>query len=88
MDEEALVSKLEQIWREGLVSDPRAQLGRWREREPDNKHALSVEYLQKPLGVADRETRLVEKLPQELEGVLPTAAQIEAEFAPKRRGKR
>ncbi|MBN1606473.1 MAG: hypothetical protein JW940_07555 [Polyangiaceae bacterium] len=42
MDEDALVSKLEQIWREGLVSDPRAELARWREREPDKKHALSV----------------------------------------------
>jgi hypothetical protein len=44
MDEDALVSKLEQIWRGSgsAVSDPRAELGRWREREPDKKHALSV----------------------------------------------
>ena len=42
MDEDALVSRLEQIWREGLVGDPRAELRRWREREPDKKHALSV----------------------------------------------
>jgi len=56
------------------------------------KDKLVVEYalrgLKKPLGVADWETRLVEKLPKELEGVLPTVAQIEAEFAPKKRGKR
>lgn len=42
MDEDALVAKLEQIWRESVADDPRAELRRWREREPDKKHALSV----------------------------------------------
>jgi hypothetical protein len=42
MDEDALVSKLEQIWRGSVVSEPRAELARWRERQPDTKHALSV----------------------------------------------
>jgi predicted nuclease of restriction endonuclease-like (RecB) superfamily len=55
------------------------------------KNKLVVEYalrdLKKPLGVADWETRLVEKLPKELEGVLPTVEQIEAEFSSKKRGK-
>lgn len=55
------------------------------------KNKLVVEYalrdLKKPLGVADWETRLVEKLPKELEGVLPTVEQIEAEFSRKKRGK-
>jgi hypothetical protein len=33
-------------------------------------------------------TTLVEKLPERLEAALPTVEQLEAEFAPKRRGKR
>lgn len=53
------------------------------------KNKLVVEYalrdLKKPLGVADWETRLVEKLPKELEGVLPSVEQIEAEFSQKKR---
>lgn len=55
------------------------------------KNKLVVEYalrdLKKPLGVADWETRLVEKLPKELEGVLPTVEEIEAEFSRKERGR-
>jgi predicted nuclease of restriction endonuclease-like (RecB) superfamily len=55
------------------------------------KNKLVVEYalrdLKKPLGVADWETRLVEKLPKELEGVLPSVEQIEAEFSRKKRGR-
>jgi len=55
------------------------------------KNKLVVEYalrgLNKPLGVADWETHLVEKLPKELEGVLPTVEQIEAEFSRNKRGK-
>ncbi len=55
------------------------------------KDRLVVEYalrdLRKPLGVADWETRLVEKLPKELEGSLPSIAQIEAELAPRGRRK-
>jgi hypothetical protein len=50
------------------------------------KDKLVVEYalrhLNRPVGVADWETRLVDKLPKELEGSLPTVEQIEAEFAP------
>ena len=38
--------------------------------------------LNKPIGVADWKTKFVDKLPKELEGVLPTVEQIEAEFAP------
>jgi len=57
-----------------------------------SKDKVVVEYalrrLDRPIGVADWETQLVEKLPKELEGVLPTVEQIEAEFAPKKQGKR
>ncbi len=42
----------------------------------------------KPMGVADWETKLVEKLPKEFEGVLPTVEQLEAELMPKKRVKR
>ncbi|HEX2688122.1 MAG TPA: PDDEXK nuclease domain-containing protein [Kofleriaceae bacterium] len=49
------------------------------------KNQLVVEYalrgINKPMGVADWETRLVEQLPADLEGSLPTIAQIEAELA-------
>jgi len=55
------------------------------------KDRFVVEYalrdLRKPIGVAGWETTLVEKLPKELKGVLPTVEEIEAELAPKR-GKR
>lgn len=53
------------------------------------KNKLVVEYalrhLRRPVGVAAWETELVEKLPKELEGSLPTIEQIEAEFGSKRR---
>lgn len=49
------------------------------------KNRLVVEYAlrgtSKPMGVADWETQLVEQLPEDLEGSLPTIAQIEAELA-------
>jgi predicted nuclease of restriction endonuclease-like (RecB) superfamily len=49
-----------------------------------SKDQLVVEYalrdVDKPIGVAQWETRLVETLPVELEGSLPTIAQIEAEL--------
>lgn len=52
-----------------------------------SKNKFVVEYalrhLKRPLGVAAWETELVEKLPKELEGSLPTIEQIEAELAPK-----
>lgn len=55
------------------------------------KNEVHVEYalrhLNRPLGVADWETKLVAKLPKEFEGSLPTVEQIEAEFAPKKRRK-
>jgi hypothetical protein len=38
--------------------------------------------LNRPVGVADWETQLVDKLPKELEGSLPTIEQIEAELMP------
>lgn len=50
------------------------------------KDRFIVEYalrdLRKPIGVAGWETTLVEKLPKELKGVLPTVEEIEAELAP------
>ncbi|MBX3184296.1 MAG: DUF1016 family protein [Polyangiaceae bacterium] len=57
-----------------------------------SKERMRVEYALRgvatPIGVAEYETKLLESLPKELEGVLPTVEQIEAEFAPKKRGKR
>ena len=48
------------------------------------KNRLVVEYalrdLNKPIGVAEWETHLVEKLPDDLKGSLPTVEEIEAEF--------
>ena len=53
------------------------------------KDRFIVEYalrdLRKPIGVAGWETTLVEKLPKELRGSLPSVEEIEAELAPKRR---
>lgn len=50
-----------------------------------SRDRMQVEYalrdVKKPLGVADWETTLVEKLPKEFEGSLPTVEQIEAELA-------
>lgn len=50
-----------------------------------SKDRLVVEYalrgFQKPIGVAEWETRLVESLPEELKGSLPTVEEIEAELA-------
>jgi predicted nuclease of restriction endonuclease-like (RecB) superfamily len=49
-----------------------------------SKNQLVVEYalrnIDKPIGVAQWETQLVETLPADLEGSLPTVAQIEAEL--------
>ena len=49
-----------------------------------SKDRLVVEYAQrtfcKPMGVAESETHLVESLPDELKGSLPTVAEIEAEL--------
>ena len=64
-------------------------------RHPDDKPAIGlllcrsgnkieVEYalrgFQKPMGVANWETRLVRRLPPELQGSLPSVAQLEAEL--------
>lgn len=50
-----------------------------------SKNELVVEYalrnLTRPVGVAEWETKIVEKLPKDLEGSLPTIEQIEAELA-------
>ncbi len=50
-----------------------------------SKNELVVEYalrnFTRPVGVAEWETKLVEKLPKDLEGSLPTIEQIEAELA-------
>jgi len=49
------------------------------------KNRLVVEYalrdLNKPIGVAEWETRIVEKLPDDLKGSLPTVEEIEAELS-------
>lgn len=53
-----------------------------------SRNELVVEYalrdVDKPIGVAQWATRLVEALPAELEGSLPTVAQLEAELGEKR----
>jgi predicted nuclease of restriction endonuclease-like (RecB) superfamily len=69
-------------------------------RHPDDKPTIGlllcrakdrfiVEYalrdLRKPVGVAGWETTLVEKLPEELRGSLPSVEEIEAELSPARR---
>jgi hypothetical protein len=50
-----------------------------------SKSEVVVEYalrnLKKPIGVAEWETRIVQSLPDELKGNLPTVEQIEAELA-------
>lgn len=49
-----------------------------------SKNELVVEYvlrdLNKPIGVAGWETKIVKSLPKKLDGILPTIAEIEAEF--------
>ncbi len=49
-----------------------------------SKNKVVVEYalrdVKKPIGVAEWQTRLVEKLPEELRGSLPTVEEIEAEL--------
>jgi hypothetical protein len=51
------------------------------------KSGLVVEYalrdVRKPIGVAQWETRIVDSLPKELKGNLPTIQELEAELAPK-----
>jgi hypothetical protein len=42
---------------------------------------LALRDLKKPIGVAEWETRLVESLPEELKGSLPTVEELEAELA-------
>lgn len=53
------------------------------------KNGLVVEYalrdVRKPIGVAQWETRIVESLPKELKGKLPTVEELEAELTPKGR---
>lgn len=49
-----------------------------------SKNSITVEYalrnVSSPIGVADYETKLVEALPKELKGSLPTIEEIEAEL--------
>lgn len=56
------------------------------------KHRLTVEYalrdLKKPIGVSEWRTRLVESLPKELRGSLPTVEELEAELGVRRPGKK
>lgn len=52
-----------------------------------SRNRVQVEYalrdIQKPIGVAEWETRIVAQLPKSLRGSLPTVEEIEAELAPK-----
>jgi len=54
-----------------------------------SKNKIVVEYalrdLKKPIGVAHWETKIVEKLPADMMGSLPTVEQIEAELSPQRK---
>ena len=56
-----------------------------------SKNKLVVEYalrnFKKPIGVAEWETKIVKKLPDEFKGSLPTVEEIEAELAQERRRK-
>jgi hypothetical protein len=62
-------------------ADDRLSIGLLLCKERDR---LTVEYalrdLKKPIGVAQWQTKLVESLPKNLKGSLPTVAEIEAEF--------
>lgn len=62
-------------------ADDRPSIGLLLCKERDN---LTVEYalrdLKKPIGVAQWQTKLVESLPRNLKGNLPTVAEIEAEL--------
>ena len=42
MDYDAEVAQLEEAWRAHVTADPRVQLARWREREPDVEVRMSV----------------------------------------------
>ncbi len=62
----------------------------WTLGDPDmarqaSKSKIVVEYarrnLAKPIGVAEWETKLVEQLPEDLRGSLPTVEEIEAELS-------
>ncbi len=57
----------------------------------DAKNRVKVEYalrdVRKPIGVAEWQTRLVESLPKNLRGSLPTIADIERELNQPRRGR-
>lgn len=50
-----------------------------------SRNRVQVEYalrdIRKPIGVAQWETRIVEALPDELKGTLPTVEELEAELA-------
>ncbi len=46
----------------------------------DRMATCALRHLKRPLGVANWETRLVERLPKELRGSLPTVEEIEAEL--------
>ena len=58
-----------------------------------SKNAVVVEYalrdIRKPIGVSQWETSIVKSLPKELEGILPTVEEIEAELSgrPRRNAK-
>lgn len=73
-----------------MIPDRQEREG-WGAKVIDRLAKVIVEYalrdLKKPIGVAAWETKIVEKLPAELKGSLPTVEEIEAELAP-RRGKR
>lgn len=49
-----------------------------------SKNELVVEYalrdFKKPMGIAGWETKIIKSLPKKMDGILPTVAEIEAEF--------
>jgi hypothetical protein len=53
-----------------------------------SRDRMQVEYalrdVGKPIGVAEWETKLVERLPENLRGSLPTVEELEAELGPER----
>jgi hypothetical protein len=42
MDESAVASKLDEVWRYHLVGDPRERLAEWRKHEADTEYRFSI----------------------------------------------
>ena len=64
-----------------VESDPISELARW---IPDQLRKRASRFvLAQRVGVAEWETKIVDHLPENLKGSLPTVEEIEAELAPK-----